>query len=164
MYSSLVHSPQFVSNGKNMQRPLVLAFCRYGLNGWGFISLWIRSTFHESNILSIRWTWVMRRNLSPISCRLLSRGTIMDWCISIVRLVSRRWLEWLSSVRVIVIEIWRSRFINVCPLKSCPLHIISRVLLGVPYRIWHINELIWLRTLFRRMMAPAVATPIVLTI
>ena len=126
--------------------------------------MWFRITFHKSNILSVRWTWVMRKNLSPISCRLLVCETIMVRCIPTVPLASRQRLELLSRIRLIVIYVRGDRFISVRSLRSCPLHIHSRIWLRVHRWVRHITATIWLPTFLRGMTVSAVVTTINMTI
>ena len=106
----------------------------------------------------------MRRNLSPISCRLLGCETIMVWYIPVVCLDSRLRLELLSRVCLIIIDVWGTRFMSVGPLWPRPLHIISSTLLRVHHWIQHIDGIIWLPTFPRGMTASVVVTTIVLTI
>ena len=126
--------------------------------------MWFRITLHKLNILSVRWTWIMRRNLSPISCRLLVCETIMVMRIPIVRLTSRRRLELMSRIRLVVINVRGDKFISVRSMRFRPLHILSRILLRVHYRVRHTTTTIWLPTFLRGMTASAVVTTIILTI
>ena len=84
--------------------------------------------------------------------------------IPIVRSASRRWLELLPNIRLIVIDVRLNMFISVRSMRPHPLHILSGILLSVHYQVRPIAIAIRFPTFLCGVTTSAVVTSIILTI
>jgi hypothetical protein len=135
---SIIQTPQFISDGISMWRPLTLLFSKCHLRKNRLIMMRIPDTIHEPDILRISRTWIGGRNLPPIVVRLWTPWPILNRIVSNCRLQSSGGMECIPRISMVIIQIRWPKLIGRHTIWPCSSHVVSRLLLWVGHgvRLW----------------------------
>ena len=105
MNDSIIQTPQLISDGVGVWRPLIMFVSNTHLKRNRLIIMRLRDTIHTLDILRIRRTRIDKKSLPPIVEMLWTPSPILNKNVPIRHLQSRRRVECLPSVPMIIIKI-----------------------------------------------------------